>query len=154
MELTRQETEFLGDAIRHGKRGGSMPSLLDKGLIQSENKREQRSYGLTSWTESTITEAGKSAYDEQWVGKVRCGDGCRNLDQKFECDGRCLFCGGEPVAGAIVKTCRTCGEKTDHLEGLFVPHACKSCADKARERDRQSGRVCRRCNDPYFDCCC
>lgn len=50
--------------------------------------------------------------------------------------------------------CKQCGQHTDKLVGLFVPHLCVSCLDKEREADIKAGRICRLCHKPYCDCCC
>ena len=58
------------------------------------------------------------------------------------------------VEGEWVFKCSKCGERTDKLHGLFVPHLCKECFDKAVAHQIATGNVCNMCRQPRMLCCC
>ena len=73
----------------------------------------------------------------------------------------CEFCGGRRVEGELggihwIYKCGCCGDivPTGKLRGLFIPHLCASCHDKAIQADRARGNFCYKCRRVYAQCCC
>jgi hypothetical protein len=66
----------------------------------------------------------------------------------------CDMCGARVVDGEWKVICRECNKEVDKLYGLFVPHMCKECYDKEKERQIKCGERCSLCGKPYIDCCC
>jgi len=67
---------------------------------------------------------------------------------------RCDGCGAELINGTWTKQCKKCHKNVDELYGMFVPHLCKECMDKALENDRKTGNICSMCRLPRSACCC
>jgi hypothetical protein len=68
----------------------------------------------------------------------------------------CEQCGGHTNGKEWSHVCKGCGKTVNpgELVGLFVPHLCKECLNKAIENDKRAGRICRMCHEPYCLCCC
>jgi hypothetical protein len=69
---------------------------------------------------------------------------------------QCEHCGAKSINGAWESRCTHCGKLVEpsKLVGLFVPHSCPECQEKRRQQEIAAGRICRRCQQPYLDCCC
>lgn len=68
----------------------------------------------------------------------------------------CTHCGARSVDGVWESRCRKCQKLVEPgtLTGLFVPHSCPECHQKRREADKARSAICRRCGQPFCDCCC
>lgn len=68
----------------------------------------------------------------------------------------CQYCGGKWIGGQWVHRCSKCKAVVEpgQLVGLFVPHLCGACLEKALAADRAAGRICRMCHVERTMCCC
>ena len=76
----------------------------------------------------------------------------RVTDTEFNKHPTCEGCGGKLIDGQWQHKCKKCGQDVEpgQLGGLFVPHLCPSCLDRARK----TGARCPSCRKADIDCCC
>lgn len=68
----------------------------------------------------------------------------------------CEYCGAkrDAVTHKWKKHCQKCDKLVTELFGLFVPHLCKECENKATEECRARGDICGMCRQTRNHCTC